>query len=121
MAFKMKGAPYPMHGDTDPFAPTGKEKRQLRRQFKRDYRKFQRDERKDDREVRRFERKYGAGQAGIDEYRSRQRNKGKGLKNLGASIKRGLNRLTGKTVGKGGQSGSGFKPDCKKGNCGAYS
>ena len=31
MAFKMKGAPYPMNGDTDPFAPTGKEKRQLRR------------------------------------------------------------------------------------------
>ena len=120
MAFKMKGAPYPMNGDLE-LELTGKAKRQANRATRKAMRQYNRSEAKDDREKRRFERKYGAGQAGIDEYRSRQRNKGKGLKNLGASIKRGLNRLTGKTVGKGGQSGSGFKPDCKKGNCGAYS
>jgi len=116
----MKGAPYPMNGGFE-FELTGKQKRQANRATRKATREYNRSEKQDAREVRRFERKYGSGNEGIKNYQSRMRNKGKGLKNLGAAIKRGFDTLTGKTVGKGGQSGSGFKPDCKKGNCGAYS
>ena len=71
------------------------------------------------RENRRFERKYGKGQEGLDKFRDKQRKKNNRGR-LGKAIKSGWDRLTGKTVGKGGQAGSGFKPDCSKGNCGAY-
>ncbi len=106
------------------FNPDGTRKRGDARREAREMRKWTGlDQQKYDRELRRdkrkFERKYGKGQEGLDKFKKKQRRKNK-RGNLGKTIKAGWDKLTGKTVGKGGQAGSGFKPDCSKGNCGAY-
>ena len=106
------------------FHPDGTRKKGEDKKMAKEMRKWTGlDQQKYDREARResnkFERKYGKGQEGLDKYKKKQKRKNK-RGNLGKAIKSGWDRLTGKTVGKGGQAGSGFKPDCSKGNCGAY-
>ena len=75
------------------------------------------DQQKYDRESRRIGRKFDRRMRKED----RDGKVDKFFNKIGGAIGDGFNRLTGKTVGKGGQAGSGYKPDCKSGNCSSYS
>ena len=79
------------------------------------------DQQKYDRDTKRQKTSFRGkgGQEGLDKLKKNLQKKNR-RKGLGKVIKSGWDRLTGKTVGKGGQAGSGFKPNCKEGNCGAF-